>query len=136
MPVICYGLRSDFRGEPFPGSAYLLALADDIAQFTTVEQSGPWLLAYLVANLPEERLLPLLPAGGESGTIRNWYKAEEPYVYAKTGTLENNHSLSGFLKTRSGKTLIFSFMNSNYTVSSSEIKKEMEKILLLLRDNF
>jgi thymidine kinase len=30
VPVICYGLRSDFRGEPFPGSAYLLALADDI----------------------------------------------------------------------------------------------------------
>jgi thymidine kinase len=22
VPVICYGLRSDFRGEPFPGSAY------------------------------------------------------------------------------------------------------------------
>jgi len=27
VPVICYGLRTDFKGEPFPGSAYLLALA-------------------------------------------------------------------------------------------------------------
>jgi thymidine kinase len=27
IPVICYGIRSDFLGEPFPGSAYLLTLA-------------------------------------------------------------------------------------------------------------
>ncbi len=27
IPVICYGLRSDFQGEPFPGSVYLLTLA-------------------------------------------------------------------------------------------------------------
>src|ERR1700712_2942725 len=28
IPVICYGLRTDFMGVPFPGSAFLLALAD------------------------------------------------------------------------------------------------------------
>ncbi|GAA2255367.1 hypothetical protein GCM10010402_08320 [Actinomadura luteofluorescens] len=32
------------------------ALADDITQFTTVEQSGPWLLAYLVARRVEPRV--------------------------------------------------------------------------------
>ena len=26
IPVLCYGLRTDFRGELFPGSAQLLAL--------------------------------------------------------------------------------------------------------------
>ena len=36
VPVICYGLRSDFRGEPFPGSAYLLALADDIEEIKNI----------------------------------------------------------------------------------------------------
>ena len=30
VPVICFGLRSDFKGEPFPGAAWLLALAEDI----------------------------------------------------------------------------------------------------------
>jgi len=30
VPVICFGIRSDFLGEPFPGSIYLLALADSI----------------------------------------------------------------------------------------------------------
>lgn len=40
VPVICYGLRSDFRGEPFPGSAYLLTLADDIEEIKNICTCG------------------------------------------------------------------------------------------------
>jgi len=40
VPVICYGLRSDFRGIPFPGSAYLLALADDIEEIKNICTCG------------------------------------------------------------------------------------------------
>ena len=40
VPVICYGLRSDFRGDPFPGSAYLLALADDIEELKNICTCG------------------------------------------------------------------------------------------------
>ena len=40
VPVMCFGLRSDFRGEPFPGSAYLLALADSIEEIRTVCSCG------------------------------------------------------------------------------------------------
>ncbi|WP_018152735.1 thymidine kinase [Leeia oryzae] len=36
MPVICYGLRTDFLGEPFAGAAYLLALADDLEEMKTI----------------------------------------------------------------------------------------------------
>lgn len=36
VPVICYGLRTDFLGEPFPGSTYLLALADEIEELPTI----------------------------------------------------------------------------------------------------
>ncbi|CAN5472775.1 thymidine kinase [soil metagenome] len=39
-PVICFGLRSDFRGEPFAGSAWLLALADDLEQIKTICACG------------------------------------------------------------------------------------------------
>ena len=35
-PVICYGLRSDFRIEPFEGSIYLMAVADTIEELKTV----------------------------------------------------------------------------------------------------
>ncbi len=36
VPVICYGLRADFRGELFPGSRALLACADIIEEIKTI----------------------------------------------------------------------------------------------------
>jgi thymidine kinase len=40
VPVLCYGLRTDFRGEPFEGSKYLLAWAEEIVEIKTVCYSG------------------------------------------------------------------------------------------------
>ena len=40
IPVLCYGLRSDFRGEPFPGSIYLLGWSDEITELKTICKSG------------------------------------------------------------------------------------------------
>ncbi len=39
-PVICYGLRSDFLGNPFPGSKSLLTLADDLEEMKTICRCG------------------------------------------------------------------------------------------------
>ena len=36
IPVICYGLRADFRGELFSGSYHLLALADKLEEVKTI----------------------------------------------------------------------------------------------------
>jgi thymidine kinase len=36
IPVMCYGLRTDFQGNAFPGSARLLELADEIVESSTV----------------------------------------------------------------------------------------------------
>jgi thymidine kinase len=36
VPVLCYGLRSDFQGAPFPGSVMLLTLADDLEEMKTI----------------------------------------------------------------------------------------------------
>lgn len=40
IPVLCYGLRTDFRGELFEGSAALLAWADELAEIKTICHSG------------------------------------------------------------------------------------------------
>ncbi len=40
QPVMCYGLRVDFRGQLFPGSAALLALADDLREVRTICHCG------------------------------------------------------------------------------------------------
>jgi len=40
VPVICYGIRSDFLGRAFPGSGALLTLADDLEEMKTVCRCG------------------------------------------------------------------------------------------------
>jgi len=97
------------------------------------------LLAKIKEDVPQEKIKAYFPAGGESGTIRNFYKSDEgmpPYIYAKTGTLSMSNALSGFLYTKSGKTLLFSFLLNNYTLDSGELKKEMEKVLYQIYQNY
>ena len=40
VPVMCFGLRVDFRGQLFPGSATLLALADEMREVRTICHCG------------------------------------------------------------------------------------------------
>ena len=40
IPVLCYGLRTDFQGELFPGSAALLGLADELSEIKAVCHCG------------------------------------------------------------------------------------------------
>jgi len=40
MPVLCYGLRTDFRGDLFPGSAVLLGVADSLQELKAVCHCG------------------------------------------------------------------------------------------------
>lgn len=84
--------------------------------------------------LPENQLYELLPTGGKTGTLKNSYQAATPYIFAKTGTMANNHSLVGLIKTKSGKVYGLAFMNSNYPYSASTVRKEMEKVLVMVRD--
>lgn len=40
IPVLCYGLRTDFQGKLFPGSATLLGIADDLSELKTICHCG------------------------------------------------------------------------------------------------
>lgn len=40
IPIICYGLRSDYCGRPFPSSAQLMAIADTIEELKTICHCG------------------------------------------------------------------------------------------------
>ncbi len=93
-------------------------------------------LKELYNKTPYADLIRMFPAGGVRGTIESWYGADVPYVYAKTGTLSSVHCLSGFVRTNSGKTFVFSFMHNNYLGSSSLYKKKMEVLLEFLKRNY
>lgn len=85
-----------------------------------------------------ERMTTILPTGGQ-GTLEELYipdEDEDSFIFAKTGTLSNNHNLSGYLITRSGKRMIFSFMNNHYIRPTEEIKEAMEQFLLSIRNAY
>jgi len=91
----------------------------------------------LFLQLPEKRLFHFFPTGGVSGTLEQWYPGDpEPYIHAKTGSLGNNHNVSGYLKTKSGKILIFSFMNNHFMEDSTTIKQRMQRIFEYIRDTY
>ncbi|NGF57377.1 hypothetical protein G5B00_12735 [Parapedobacter sp. SGR-10] len=82
-----------------------------------------------------ERVKKILPAGNE-GTLEGYYKGYENNISAKTGGLTNHVSISGYLKTKSGKNLGFSFLVSNIVVNRAVYRKEMEKVVTRIIDNY
>lgn len=96
-----------------------------------------YVLNELHDEIPEKTLYEIFPTGGESGTLKQFFKGNpKPYIHAKTGSLSNNYCLSGYLQTNSGRTLIFSFMNNHYRQSTNSLKAQMAVILEGLRDAY
>ena len=86
----------------------------------------------------EQKLHSLLPTGGVSGTLKNAYKTDNgvPFVWGKTGSLSNNHNQSGYLITRKGKRLLFSYLNNNFTRPTAQIRAEMVRVMTEIHNRF
>lgn len=89
----------------------------------------------------------VLAVSGESGTLkcRMQPKTEkqpavkqeqQPKIYAKTGTLTGVSTLSGYIDTKRGRTLIFSIMINNAQSPSSDLKKFEDALCRLFFDYF
>ena len=92
------------------------------------------LLLRLHQEVPERRLLSLLAAGGGQGTLRRRYHdSAGPWVWGKTGTLSNNLNVCGYLRTKSGRLLAFSFLNNNHVAESGDMRNEVERVLRQVR---
>ena len=92
---------------------------------------------YIINKMQHEfgvvKLKTILPTGG-TGTLKNYFISDSSFIYAKTGSLSNNFSLSGFMTTKKNKQLIFSVMLNNYQGSSKEVRKVIEKYLHEVRE--
>ena len=94
------------------------------------------LLQKLQQERPTDKLLPMLAVGGRPGTFRSIYKAEVPFVFGKSGTLSHVHNQSGYIRTKSGKLLLFSFMNNNFKEPSSVVREEMVRIMTEIHEKY
>ena len=99
-------------------------------------ESVVWTLDQILRLSSEQYVMDIFPTGGKSGTISEWYGDTVPFVFAKTGSLSGVHCLSGYLRTKKGRLLIFSFMHNHYIGSSIQIKEEMSDILKAIRDRY
>ncbi len=71
-----------------------------------------------------------LPIGGQTGTLKRMFNTNgNGQIFAKTGTLNKVKTLAGYMKTNSGKTLVFSLLINNYAGSVDQVKSKMEQIL-------
>ena len=88
-------------------------------------------LRQLYNRMPSEKLFTYFPAGGVDGALKGWYRNPNgtPYVFAKSGSMSGVQCLSGYILTKSGKILIFSFMNNNFVGSGRPWKMAMQEIL-------
>lgn len=95
------------------------------------------ILQKLCNQIPEERLFALFPMWGPNNTVEHWEDpTTEPFLFAKSGSVGNNYNLSGYVKTKSGKLLIFSFMNNHFRLPSKEIRQTMYETLKSLYENY
>lgn len=95
-----------------------------------------YVLNKLYTEFPPERLFNIFAIGGRTGTLKGNYGGNPPYIYAKSGTLSNNYCLSGYLITKSGKTLIFSLMNNHFQKENWQVRQQTQKLLEYVRDNY
>ena len=87
-----------------------------------------YILNKLQSDYGYEKLEYILPTGGE-GTLANNFKTDSNFIFAKTGSLSNNFTLCGFVKTRKNRTLLFSLMLNNYIGSGKLVRKQFENYL-------
>jgi len=89
IPVLCYGLRTDFRGELFEGSQYLLAWADELTEIKTICHTGK--KATMVVRVDAQgravREGPQVEIGGNDRYI-SVSRAEYKKVMSGEGTIE------------------------------------------------
>ena len=96
----------------------------------TTPMSIVTLLQKMYQEFPEEKLFSMMAVGGGQGTLNGMFNEnKEPFIYAKSGSMSGVYNLSGYMVTRSGKRLIFSFMNNNFNTSISSVRKEVDYIL-------
>jgi len=75
-----------------------------------------------------------LAIGGETGTITKMFKktAAKGNIRAKSGTITHVKCYSGYVKSASGREIIFSMFANNFSCSSRQAKEKLEKIMVAL----
>lgn len=94
-----------------------------------------WLLDKMKNEFGLARMKRILPTGG-TGTLASYYKKDSGAIFAKTGSLTGVVALSGYLITKKDHLLIFSVLINNHTAGGTAIRKDIEKLIEMVREKY
>lgn len=94
----------------------------------------PHLLVTLLNQMQNTKFISTLPIAGKSGTVANFLKGTrfEGKAYLKTGTTKTVIGYSGYVTCDDGRIFAVSIIVNNHTCNSLTVRKNIEKMLLLL----
>lgn len=93
-------------------------------------------LNQMYSTYPQERLFSLMSIGGKAGTLRNKYKSDVPYIFAKTGSMGGVYNESGYMIAKSGRLLTYSVMRNNFTGTVAENGAKTMQLVSWLREKY
>jgi D-alanyl-D-alanine carboxypeptidase/D-alanyl-D-alanine-endopeptidase (penicillin-binding protein 4) len=93
-------------------------------------------LLYMYRSPWRDHWLATLPVGATDGTLYDRFRkmAGAEQVRAKTGSISHVSALSGYVNTRTGRTVAFSVMVNNYNSAHAPIRAVIDRIVLALRN--
>ncbi|UBM57305.1 D-alanyl-D-alanine carboxypeptidase [Marinilongibacter aquaticus] len=95
-----------------------------------------YVLQKIEASEGQEKLNTYFASNGLQGTLKSFAADEKPFILGKSGSMSGVYNLAGFLKTDSGKTLIFAVMNNNFTQSVQAVRKDVERFLIEVKKQY
>ena len=114
-----------------PAATYLIRDGSGLSRY---DYLAPEALVHVLDTMRKSPNFQLfydaLPIAGVDGTIATRMRGTpaENNVHAKTGSVANARSLSGYVKTAGGRTLIFSMLANNWTVPATDVTRVQDAI--------
>jgi D-alanyl-D-alanine carboxypeptidase/D-alanyl-D-alanine-endopeptidase (penicillin-binding protein 4) len=118
-------VRDTLAAWDIPRDAHVLYDGSGLSRYNYVTASTVVAVLQHMYKDPRHReaFVATLPIAGKDGTIASRMRRTraEGNAVAKTGSIANVRSLSGFVKTRDGEMLVFSILANGFVIPSSTI---------------
>jgi PBP4 family serine-type D-alanyl-D-alanine carboxypeptidase len=118
-------VRNTLTGWGIPEDAYVMYDGSGLSRYNYVTAGTLTAILERMYKDPRHRepFMATLPVAGTDGTMSTRLKhtRAEGNAVAKTGSISNVRSLSGFVRTRDGEMLVFSILANDYVIPSATV---------------
>ncbi len=128
-------LRQTLEGWGVPDDAYVYVDGSGLSRYNYVAPSAIAAVLTAMARSPEfPAFYAALPIAGVDGSIELRMRGTpaQGNAHAKTGSIANVRSLSGYVTTADGERLVFVLLANNFTVNSRDVYRAMDTAVVAL----